>query len=92
MPLAEHASVLRQRHLPVCVTMHDPIATRLADAPPVRAEDVYLRAAAADVLADRERVKAHLAKAGVGLVEAPPGELSVATVNRYLALKARHAL
>ncbi len=92
MPLAEHAPVLRRRHLPVCVTMHDPIATRLADAPPDAAEDVYLRAAAADVLADRERVKAHLAKAGVGLVEAPPGELAVATVNRYLALKARRAL
>ena len=29
-PLAEHAAVLRQRHLPVCVTMHDPLAESLA--------------------------------------------------------------
>ena len=91
-PLAEYAAVLRKKHLPVCVTMHDPIATRLADVSPQSAEDVYLRAAAADVLADRESVKAHLLKSGVGLVEAPPGELAVATVNRYLEIKARRAL
>jgi len=92
MPLAEYAVVLRKKHLPVCVTMHDPIATRLADVAPHSAEDVYLRAAAADVLADRESVKAHLAKAGIAIVEAPPGELAVATVNRYLEIKARRAL
>jgi len=92
MPLAEYAVVLRKKHLPVCVTMHDPIATRLADVAPHSAEEVYLRAAAADVLADRESVKAHLAKAGIAIVEAPPGELAVATVNRYLEIKARRAL
>jgi uncharacterized protein (DUF58 family) len=92
MPLAEYAAVLRKKHLPVCVTMHDPIANRLADVEPHSAEEVYLRAAAADVLADRESVKAHLVKAGVGIVEAPPGELAVATVNRYLEIKARRAL
>jgi uncharacterized protein (DUF58 family) len=92
MPLAEHAAVLRRKHLPVCVTMDDPIAARIADAPADSAEDVVLRAAAADLLAEREHVKAHLVKSGVGLVEAPAGELAVAAVNRYLDIKARHAL
>ena len=72
--------------------MHDPVASRIADTPAVRAVDVYRRAAAADLLVDRDSVKAHLRKSAVGLVEAPPGELAVATVNRYLELKARHAL
>lgn len=92
MPLAEHAILLRRRHLPVCVTMHDPVAESLADASCADARAVYERAAAADLLAERAAVKAHLRKRGVGLVEAPPGELAVATVNRYLDIKARRAL
>ncbi|GAB5547748.1 MAG: DUF58 domain-containing protein [Sandaracinaceae bacterium] len=92
MPLAEHAALLRRRHLPVCVTMHDPVAETLADAPVDDARGAYHRAAAADLLQEREAVKAHLRKSGVALVEAPPGELAVATVNRYLEIKARRAL
>ena len=92
MPLAEHAALLRRRHLPVCVTMHDPVAESLADAPVDDAKAAYKRAAAADLLAERESVKAHLTKSGVRLVEAPPGELAVAAVNRYLEIKARRAL
>lgn len=92
MPLAEHAGLLRRHHLPVCVTMHDPVAESLADAAVLDANEAYRRAAAADLLAEREQVKAHLRKNGVGLVEAPPGELAVATVNRYLEIKARRAL
>jgi uncharacterized protein (DUF58 family) len=91
MPLAEHAAMLRRTHLPVCVTMRDEVAERLADAP-ANASAAYRRAAAADLLAERETVKAHLRKSGVGLVEAEPGELAVATVNRYLEIKARRAL
>lgn len=92
MPLAEHAAVLRRRHLPVCVSMHDPVAHELASRPVARPHDAYVRAAAADLLAERAAVKAHLRASGVALVEAPPGELAIATVNRYLELKARHAL
>ena len=91
-PLAEHAAMLRRTHLPVCVTMHDPVAEALADAPAPDAPAAYRRAAAADLLAERESVKAHLRKSGVAVVEAPPGELAVATVNRYLDIKARRAL
>ncbi len=92
MPLAEHAALLRRTHLPVCVTMHDAVATELADAPVPDARGAYRRAAAADLLSERDAVKAHLKKNGVGVVEAPPGELAVATVNRYLEIKARRAL
>ena len=72
--------------------MNDPVAVALADAAADSPEAVYRRAAAADILSDRELVKTHLMKAGVGLVEAPAGELAVATVNRYLEIKTRQAL
>lgn len=91
-PLADHAAVLRKKHLPVCVTMQDPVAGDLADAVAHDDHEAYRRAAAADVLAERAGLEAHLRKAAVGLVQAPPGQLAVATVNRYLELKARHAL
>lgn len=92
MPLAEHAALLRRTHLPVCVTMHDPVAEALADTPASDGAAAYRRVAAADLLAEREAVKAHLQKRGVSVVEAPPGELAVATVSRYLDIKARRAL
>ncbi len=92
MPLAEHAAILRRRHLPVCITMADPVIASMADAPSESAEEVYARAAAADVLIEREGVKLHLEKSAVGMVEASAAELAVATVNRYLEIKARHEL
>ncbi len=92
MPLAETAAVLRQKHLPLCVTLEEPVAVRLADAPARDVSDVHARAAAADLLMDRERVKAHLTKNGVGLVEASASELALSTVRRYLEIKAKHAL
>lgn len=91
-PLVDSAALLRARHLPVCVTMRDEVVTALARAPAPLDEMVYQRAAAADLLIERELLKARLQKVGVGIVEAPAGSLSVATVNRYLEIKARRAL
>jgi uncharacterized protein (DUF58 family) len=92
LPLAEQAAALRAKHLPLCVTMNDPVAEALAFAPASTPHDVYRRAAAAALLEDRDAIRVHLRKAGVGLVEAPAAELAVATVNRYLDIKSRHAL
>lgn len=91
-PLASHAPLLRRKHLPICVTMDDPVARSVADAPTSDAESVFRRAAAADVLDEREAIKAHLRKAAVDVVEAPASSLAVQTVNRYLEIKARHVL
>lgn len=91
-PLVATAPQLRGKHVPLCVTLSDPIADALARAPAATDAEAYRRAAAADVLAERAGIKARLRKAGIGLVEAPAAELAVATVNRYLELKLRHAL
>jgi uncharacterized protein (DUF58 family) len=92
VPLAESAKLLRQRHLPLCVSMKDTQAERLAHSAAANAEGAYRRAAAAAVLEDRATIKLHLRKSGVGILEAGAGELAVATVNRYLEIKSRHAL
>jgi uncharacterized protein (DUF58 family) len=72
--------------------MNDPVAAHLADASAASRDAVYRRAAAADILQERDAVKTHLTKAGMGVLEATAGELAVATVNRYLEIKMRHAL
>jgi uncharacterized protein (DUF58 family) len=88
-PLADHAAALRLRHLPLCVTLRDAEVERMAEMPVGAAAEAYRRAAAADLLAERAAVKAHLQKAGIAIVEAPAGELAVAAVRRYLELRAK---
>src|SRR5687768_18179546 len=52
--LFPYTTLFRSRkHLPVCVTMYDPAADRLARADAARPDDVFRRAAAADLLAER---------------------------------------
>ena len=92
VPFVAHAPLLRKKHLPVCVTMRDPASEALAAAPVSDTAAAYVRAAAADLLAERAAVKAHLRKAGVHVLEAPAGDLAVATVHHYLELKSRRAL
>ncbi|MDD9938318.1 MAG: DUF58 domain-containing protein [Myxococcales bacterium] len=92
VPLAEQAPLLGRKHLPLCVTMNDPVAEAMSEVHVERPEQAYRRAAAVDILAEREGVKGRLRKSGMGLVEAPAGELAVATVNRYLEIKSRAAL
>ena len=91
-PLAEQTALLTRKHLPLCVTMNDPVAEALAHAEVHGSAEAYRRAAAAALLEERDAIKAHLRKAGVGLVEAPASALAIETVNRYLEIKARHAL
>jgi uncharacterized protein (DUF58 family) len=92
LPLAAELPKLRAKHLPLCITISDPVAKRLAQAPVASVDQVYLRAAAADLLAERAVVKSQLARAGVSVVEAEAADLAVATVNRYLEIKRQHAL
>jgi uncharacterized protein (DUF58 family) len=90
--LVEHAPLLRRKHLPVCITMEDRIAKDLARSEATTVGAAFRRAAAADVLAERRSLEAHLRKNAIDLVEAPPGELAIATVNKYLEIKARNRL
>lgn len=92
MPLTHEARVLGKKHLLVCVSLRDPEAERLATSPVRSDDEAWSRAAAADLVMERDVVKAHLIKSGVALVEAPASDLSLSVVNRYLEIKARARL
>jgi uncharacterized protein (DUF58 family) len=92
LPLSAELPKLRPKHLPLCVTLGDPVTTQLAQAGARDVSQVYLRAAAADLLAERALTKRQLTRAGVQVLETSAHELSTATVNRYFAIKRQHML
>ena len=91
----ELASALRgllPRHLPLCVLLRDTDVEALATAPAERAEDLYVRAAAAETLAWRDGLLRSLKKGGVLVLDANPKDVTPSLVKRYLEVKARRLL
>lgn len=91
---------VRESLLPVLTTlapqMRVVIACASVKAAPVEgisdAEDVFQRAASAQLAQQRARVGSALAAIGVDVIEAPAAELAMEVVEHYLALKARGEL
>jgi len=79
---------LRPMHLPLLVTIRDESLEKAGSAPLWDVADVYRRAVAEEVLGDRQLALARLRARGVVIVDTTAPNLSIATVNRYLALKA----
>ena len=83
---------LRRRHLPLVVTVRDPAIDDLARREPRSSADVYARAVAGGLLADRAATLQMLQRSGVATIDADARTLSPRIVNRYLELKRRATL
>ncbi len=90
--LAESFRGLMPRHLPCCVLLRDTQVEALAVEHPQYTSDLYVRGAAAEVLAQRESVVRTLRRSGVLVVDAHPSDLTPELVKRYLEVKARRLL
>ncbi|HEX8796655.1 MAG TPA: DUF58 domain-containing protein [Polyangiaceae bacterium] len=90
--LASAVKALMPRHLPLCVLLRDTDVETLATAPSATAEDLYVRAAAAETLGWRDALIRGLRNAGVLVLDAKPGELTPELVKAYLDVKARRLL
>ncbi|HLK36408.1 MAG TPA: DUF58 domain-containing protein [Polyangiaceae bacterium] len=90
--LAASLRGLLPRHLPLCVLLRDTDVEALADAPVRGAEDLYVRAAAAESLAWRDGLIRGLTSAGVLVLDASPEALTPELVKSYLSVKARRLL
>ncbi len=91
MLLAEIAQ-LASAHLVICVVVRDPLVSARVRQMPEIAAQVYEKAVADEVLADRRRALAILGRRGVLVVDAEPQELSADLVARYLTVKGRALL
>ena len=83
---------LGPRHLPLCVLFRDPDLERAAHPKKDRAPDLYQAAAAAELLAWRDRLLRDLKKAGALVLDVSPRDLTPQLINRYLDVKVRHLL
>ncbi len=80
---------LRRGHLPLLVTMRDPTVQQLAQQAVIDSGTLYERTVAEGLLAERQLALEQLQQRGVLTLDAPADQLSIAVINRYLALKAR---
>ncbi len=80
------------RHLPLLVAIRDPDLQSAARQYPDGAFQAYEKAVAIAAVADRREALAAISRRGVLVLDTRPQDLTVATVNRYLEIKARHAL
>lgn len=80
--------LIARHHLVLVGAVRDPEVEAWASAPVEDAESAHRRAAAIDVLADRERAIARLRGLGAVVVDAPPGQLSTELADAYLGFKA----
>jgi len=90
--LLMYTSSLYPRHLPLCVTLQDSTLTAVAEQTPKQVADVFEKAVARKVLADRDEALLWLKRHGVLILDVLPTAVSVEVVNRYLALKARNII
>ncbi len=90
--LVSHVSVLARRSLPLVVTISDPDIHAAARQRPRSSLEVYQRAAAGQLLDQRQVALDSLERQGVLTLDVPASQLSVAVINRYLELKGRMLL
>lgn len=90
--LVVHVGSLRPRHLPLVVALRNPELDRVATARPSDTTAAYRKAAAEELLMQREGALARMAKTGAVVLDVEPDRAGPATVSRYLELKRRGRL
>ncbi len=83
---------LRPRHLPLAVTLRDAQLERVATARPQTGAAAYERAAAEELLLEREEALADMRSRGVLVLDVPAAAAARAVVDQYALLKRRAAI
>ena len=90
--LVGQVSMLARHSLPLIVTISDPDVHAAAQQRPHNMLTVYQRAAAQQLLDERQLALDSLRRQGVLTLDVPANQLSMAVINRYLELKGRMLL
>jgi uncharacterized protein (DUF58 family) len=83
---------LYPNHLPMCVTMSEPIIINEADQQADDINRIFNKAVAEDLIYQREQVKSVLNRGGVITLDVPPGQLTPELITKYLSIKAKNRL
>ena len=90
--LLKFTSLIRRRHLLLCITVRDQRISALAAQEPHNVEGAFDRYVAGEVLSERSRIHGILRNRGALVVDTEPQDLTVAAVNQYLQVKARQMI
>ncbi|MCL4505106.1 MAG: DUF58 domain-containing protein [Chloroflexi bacterium] len=90
--LASGVIGLRPPHLPLVVTISDPVLKELATAVPAGEANVYERVAAQRMLDDRRMALQRMEMQGALTLDVPATQLSSSVINKYLEIKGRGIL
>ena len=90
--IALNLALLARHHLPLAVTLSDPVVQERAEIVPDTGRDLYEKVVAGRLIEERSAVLEQLHRAGVLTVDAPADRLAPSTINRYLELKERALL
>jgi len=80
---------LRRQHLPLLITISDPTVQQMARQELIDSTTLYQRTVAEKLLEERRLTLERLRQRGVLTLDVSADELSIAVINRYLALKAK---
>lgn len=90
--LITYLSSLTRKHVVMCITLLDIDIVNQAKKMPDDSQEMYQKSVAQSVLRNREEAISILKSRGVMVVDVPPEELSLATINKYLEIKSQAKL
>lgn len=90
--MLDNLSRLARRHVLIFVSMRDPSTADLAKKLPEAILDVHHSVVAYDLLREREKVIRRLRRLGIFCIDAPPGAIGPALLNRYIEIKRREMI
>jgi len=90
--IEKHLRPMRGRHLPLVIFLRDKSLEALAHGETATDEELYRKAAAAEILLWRKHSIDGLRASGVLCLDVPPAELDARLINEYLRVKAAHLL
>ncbi|WP_127580526.1 DUF58 domain-containing protein [Paenibacillus koleovorans] len=90
--LPVYARRLRRSHVPLLVSLNDPLLHEWAHAEAVNNRTAYIQSLAYKFQLDRMEYVTQMAGWGIEVMDVPADRLALSAVNEYLNLKARNAL
>jgi uncharacterized protein (DUF58 family) len=88
----KYLSVLGRKHIPLIILLRDTLLMENADMPPGKVEDVYVSAAAADMVMRRAEAIKKFRQKKINLLDLLPHEVTPSLIDRYLELKSRNLI
>lgn len=92
--MVENLGVLQRQHLVLYIALNDPALTEAAHpkSQQIGLDALALSLSARQMLQDRQLVLDRLRRLGINCLDAPPGGLNAALINRYIEIKTKEMI